>query len=543
MIEKVEDLYRVDGKLNVAIIRQPWFQETQVYNNIMQATHFLGANTPFKVRLWCYTHNIVNQPKCVVCGADATFLPKEGAGYSETCSKPKCKSSHSAHKGIATKVKRYGVKVGPAAIEAARKRAQAGELYEKGRKTMLSRYGVSSPSQLPHYHQKRTKTILSRYGTTRVSEFNDSYANRWVAEMQSVTTTGIVRDVKRRTDDNRQLFDVTYQCNTCGDTSVIHRETFTWRVNNSYDPCPVCSPLGGSLAQKALYEYVASYVGVEQVKFNDKTILPDRLELDVVIPSKRLAFEFDGLFWHSFNRVETSSERKKHLNKTLLCEQIGYQLIHVFEHEWTHKRDIVLSRIRNLVGQSDKVFARKCEIRELSNSEARTFFDQTHIQGHANAKITFGLYYSGNLVAAMSFAPSRYNKNYQYEIVRYSTMLNCTVIGGASKLFKRFIKAYSPTSIISYADRRWSMGGMYKTLGFTLIGQTSPSYYYFKSEDGIKLHNRISFQKHKLAGKLKNYNPSLTESENMFNHGYRRIWDCGTLSFGWTCGNVVAADT
>lgn len=106
-----------------------------------------------------------------------------------------------------------------------------------------------------------------------------------------------------------------------------------------------------------------------------------------------------------------------------------------------------------------------------------------------------------------------------------------SVIGGASKLLVYFEKSFKPSSLISYANRRWSNGNLYRKLGFTYSHATKPSYYYFHTTDVSKVYSRVQFQKHKLKEKLKEFNPELSEKTNMFANGYRRIYDCGQLVF------------
>ena len=129
----------------------------------------------------------------------------------------------------------------------------------------------------------------------------------------------------------------------------------------------------------------------------------------------------------------------------------------------------------------------------------------------------------------MTFGKSRYNKNYTWELLRFCSLKGYNVVGGASKLLSHFRKQYSG-SIISYANRRWSNGDLYRKLGFKMIGKTDPNYFYFK--DGhTELFSRIAFQKHKLKSLLENFNPDLTEEQNMFNNNYRKIYDSGNLVF------------
>ncbi len=125
-----------------------------------------------------------------------------------------------------------------------------------------------------------------------------------------------------------------------------------------------------------------------------------------------------------------------------------------------------------------------------------------------------------------------FNKNNsEYVCTRLCSILNTVVIGGASKLFKRFINDYKPLKIISFADRRYSAGGVYHKLGFSCVYNTSPNYFYCK---GLrKIYSRVKFQKHKLSKILPVFDPLLTEAQNMFNNRYRRLWDAGNYKFVW----------
>ena len=96
-------------------------------------------------------------------------------------------------------------------------------------------------------------------------------------------------------------------------------------------------------------------------------------------------------------------------------------------------------------------------------------------------------------------------------------------------MLKYFKSKYS-NKIISYANRRWSDGNLYRALGFTLLRESNPNYFYFKESDKI-LHNRLEFQKHNLSSKLTNFNPNFSETQNMYLNGYRKIYDCGNYVY------------
>lgn len=293
--------------------------------------------------------------------------------------------------------------------------------------------------------------------------------------------------------------------------------------------CQKCAMLFSNY-EIELGDYIASIIGEKNIVRNDRTIL-NGVELDIYVPSKKIAFEFDGLYWHS----EIKKPNKKyHLQKTIECEKQGIQLIHIFEDEWIYKKDICKSRIKNILGSSTRLYARKCEIVELTNKEANNFFTENHIQGNVAAKIIYGLKYNDEIVSAMSFGNLRKNLGQKstdgsYELLRFSNKQNMTVVGGASKLFNHFVKQVNPCDIISYADRRWSMGNLYEQLNFKFSHESEPNYFYII---GNERKNRFGFRKDLLVSKY-GCDSSDTEHNFCFNKGWYRIYDCGTKVYKW----------
>tara|TARA_R110000851_G_scaffold146476_1_gene286147 strand:+ start:272 stop:1915 length:1644 start_codon:yes stop_codon:yes gene_type:complete len=249
-------------------------------------------------------------------------------------------------------------------------------------------------------------------------------------------------------------------------------------------------------------------------------------ELDIYIPSKKIAIEFDGLYWHS----ELFMTKDYHLNKTQLCEESGIQLIHIFEDEWLYKKEIVKSRLRNILGLTKNViYARKCVIKQVENLESKDFLNDNHLQGSITSTNKLGLYYNNELVSLMLFNNPRLGigqKTDHIELSRFCNKLDTSVIGGASRLLKHFIREYKPKEIISYADKRWSGGALYDTLGFTKHKDNKPNYWYIINK---KRKHRFGFRKSVLS-KL-GFDENLTEREIMYNRGIYRIYDCGTITY------------
>jgi hypothetical protein len=284
--------------------------------------------------------------------------------------------------------------------------------------------------------------------------------------------------------------------------------------------CNKCSNNGVSKEEKELNNWLNSLGIITET--NDKNTL-NGLELDIYIPSHNLAIEYNGLYWHS----EEFIDKNYHINKTELCEKQNIQLIHIFEDEWLFKKDIVKSRLMNILGlTTNKIYGRKTEIREVSSKKSKEFLDANHIQGNVNSKIKLGLYYKDELVSIMTIGKRPMINNYEYELLRFCNKLNTNVIGGADKLLKNFIKTYEPKQIISYADRRWSQGNLYEKLGFNFKNNSIISFSYIINKKRV---NRLNLQKHILV--KQGFDSNKTAKQIMLDRKIYRIYDCGSKSY------------
>ena len=292
--------------------------------------------------------------------------------------------------------------------------------------------------------------------------------------------------------------------------------------------CPYCIK-NISNPEMEITEFIKSFN--LSVETNNRKILTDAKEIDILIPSKNLAIEYDGLHWH--NEIK-KPDKNFHLNKTKECFENGIRLIHIFEDEWVYKQNIVKSRLKSILGfNSDKIYARKCSIKEVDGKTCREFLDMNHLQGGINSSVRYGLYYNNELVSVMTFGKPRKNlgrnsEENEYELLRFCNKLNTTVIGGASKLFNHFVKECNPTSVISYADRRWNTGQVYENMGFEFTHFSQPNYFYVI---GQKRENRFKYRKDVLV--REGFDSNKSEHEIMLERGIYRIYDCGCLCYKW----------
>ena len=396
---------------------------------------------------------------------------------------------------------------------------------EKNHKTKLQNHGDPNYNNREKYH----KTCLERYG---VNSYLGTEEFKNISKQTHLEKYGVENPNQRHFKNICDLNEEFFRNNFIKDNRFLVDEcslyfNFSYSAADDYKEKFNITELNKSSHLKT-QQYIFDSINTENKFFNDRHLIK---ELDIYIPDYNLAIEYDGLMYHSEGYSEypmfKNTEKTYHLEKTELCLNNNIQLFHIFEGE---DLDLWLSMINNKLGLNEKIYARKCIIKELKSQETVEFLNENHLQGFCQAKINVGLFYNNELVSVMTFSKPRFNKNYEYELIRFCSKRNTSVIGGATKLWKYFVTKYNPNSVITYANRRFSNGEIYKTLGFELIGKTEPNYFYFRGRSR-ELFSRVKFQKHKLKELLDVYDENLSEAENMFNNNYRRIYDCGNLKF------------
>lgn len=435
------------------------------------------------------------------------------------------------------------------------------EVKEKIRNTNLKKYGVENPSSSEIVKRNREETVYKKYGVFNVfqnkkilDKIINTNLDRYGVEFprQSFQIKEKIIHSHRITiyNKNKQKFQhlveflfefkdfkgidkqyiYNFRCKKCNTIFKDHLD------GNGHPRCLICFPYsqGFSFKEKEIIDFLKELMPYENIIERSRSIIKG-LELDIYIPSKKIAIEFNGLYWHS--EIGGNKDKNYHLNKTNACQNCGIRLIHIFEDEWVNNREIVENRLKHFLfkNNENKIHARKCEVKEIDRGTSSNFLNKYHLQGEDNSSIKFGAYYNNELVAVMTFGQLRRalgnrSKKNEYEMYRFAT--SKLVVGGSSRLLSHFIKTYNPFKIISYADKRWSNGNLYEKLEFKLISQTQPGYWYFRPGYPIRYH-RFNFRKNVLKSKLEIFDEKLTEWENMKLNGYDRIWDCGNLKYEW----------
>lgn len=272
------------------------------------------------------------------------------------------------------------------------------------------------------------------------------------------------------------------------------------------------------LSKQEIFDFCKQHFEIVQ---QDKKI--DELEFGLFLPEIKLGIEIIKLRQH-----EPTKNLQFYQNKMLKAKEKEIQLISVFEDEWWLKQDIVSSILLSKMGKiKNKTFARKCEIKVVNSKLSKEFYSVNHLQGFINGFHT-GLFNNGELIASITFGKSRFNKSYEYEILRFCGKINTNIVGGLSRLIKHFIKTYHPRSIITYVDARYGTGEGYLNSGFKYKGLTTPGYFY---TDFSRRESRIKYQKYKLKNIFTKFDSKLTEWQNMQLNGFDRVWDAGNYIY------------
>jgi len=293
--------------------------------------------------------------------------------------------------------------------------------------------------------------------------------------------------------------------------------------------CPKCAKQQ-SKGEEEIVEFLQEICNLKIETRNNNIIKP--YELDIYIPEKNIAIEYDGLVWHS---EQFGKDKNYHLNKTELCEKQGIRLIHIFEDEWLEHKNIVKSKLKHILGFDNdlpKVFARKCVVKKIDKKAIKRFLIENHIQGNGFSTVCLGCHYKDELVGVMSFKKER-NDSDKWELTRFASDINKHCVGVAGKLFHYFIANYNPSEVKSFADRRWSANNenLYIKLEFKLDKILKPDYVYINNK--FKTLHKFNFRK-KILNKKYGLPLTMTENEMTNKLGYYKIWNCGLLRYLWT---------
>lgn len=417
---------------------------------------------------------------------------------------------------------------------------------ERAESTMLAKYGAKTTLESQILKTKVENTNKSRYGVSYL--FKDKNYNkkmRYLANTEEAKNKA--KESRKNTMQNKYNRDFYTQAHIPPESLLVLKDKTKLKDLYSTKSAAEIAKLlnvtdvtvGNYLHQHniEIQHRVTSSQETEirslfpNVNFTKNRTVLGGTEIDLYSEEHKIGIEFNGNYWHS----EALKDKYYHRNKSHKASAKDVFIFHIFEYEWSDPRTktAIINMLYNLFNlNSISIYARKCTCKTVSSRDAKEFLNNNHVQGETKAQIRLGLYYKDELVSLMEFTSNSINKKYQYELNRFCSKARTNVVGGASKLFKYFVKMYQPNSIISYSDISKTRGNLYCILGFKHINTTSPQYHW---TNGSTTYTRYQTQRRKLirCGWLINNKDKRTEVEIMHSHGFYRIYDCGKKVWVW----------
>lgn len=360
---------------------------------------------------------------------------------------------------------------------------------EQFKSTMQKKYGVNYTNESLELKQKQQNTMKLRYGN------KSSFSNKLLHSkmMEKAKQTNLERY-------GVPYYVMTEECKSCGKNIISKtNKDFMQKLEDNNIP----------------YE---------------KEFSLQSYSYDIKVDN--ILIEIDPTYTHNStigpyykNKNGSPKNIYYHRDKSSIAKENNYHCIHIFD--WDDKEKII-----NMLKDKQKIYARTCKLKEVSKVDIDNFLDSYHLQNTCKGQIVrLGLYYKDELIQVMTFGKPRYNKNYEWELLRLCTKFEYKVIGGSEKLFKYFIDNFKPESIISYCDLSKFIGSVYEKLGFSLIKISNPSCHW--SKNNLMITNNLLNQRgyDQLFGT--NYGKGTSNKDLMIENGWKEVYDCGQASYVW----------
>ena len=479
------------------LLNNPHLHLGIILNNCL-SDELKKENLTIQEKIYCVANKIDKLNNfCVICGKKTKFF-RISHGYNSYCSRACQNKNPKLRESVSKSVKKsWGKKTDK----------EKSENYEKSKATYLEKYGTENPRQLPEIKDKIR---------------NKLFKNRYEEILKEFSNLNIIRNINYNSIKILEIF-----CDNCLKNYEINLPLLRYRYNKNIENCTICNPPSHYTKLHTDIVEIIKNNNVEYIECDRKIL--DGYEIDIYLPDYKLAIEVNGSYYHS----DAFKIKDYHKNKKDLAESKSIDLIYIWEDYWLHYPEIIKSRLKSRLNLNKNIYARKCEVKEITAKENREFLKRTHLQGFVNGSVKLGLFYDNKLVSVMLFGKLRKplnteHKDNNYELLRFSSELDLNIIGGANKLFNYFIKNYNPKEVVSYASRDWSSGKLYENLGFDFIHKTEPGYYWINNNNR---YHRFNCRKDKLV--KEGYNPNKSETQIMYERGFLRIYDSGNLKYVW----------
>ena len=403
----------------------------------------------------------------------------------------------------------------------------ANEQQEKYKKTCIEKFGVENVFQSEEIKEKIKQTNIEIYGCEFASQNEDIKKKikdtiKEVYGVDSFNSLPEIQEKKKQTSIKTYGYEHPTQSpeiklktrETCINKGLI--KTYDGKLILEWaEEKGISRTHAGALLKNYGSEFFEKY---EKNTTDIELILEGLLIKNNIIYKKGLTIEgtksdflinnvlveVDGLFWHSdFNQLP----KKYHEIKKEHYEKLGYKPLFFRSDEIIYKTEIVESILLNSLNLiTNKIGARKCEIKKVGAGDAQIFFEENHLMSTGRG-ISYGLYHENTLVSAIQL----YNKgNNIYEISRFCNKKLTSIQGGFSKLLSYFEKEYNPKQIFTFIDCRYGFGEYLPSLGFKFTHK----FLSFKWTNGKICYHRMVFP-----------------GNSGYDNKLAKIWDCGQAKF------------
>jgi hypothetical protein len=436
----------------VEIVKEKKFLSENWVNRNYPDFHFFVSNLfveniLWKAKLYLYINDIKEVPVCY-CGK----LTKYDKGiYRKWCS-TKCASSDPLvkEKRKRTNIDRYGYEIP----------LNNPEIKEKVINNWIDKFGVDNPSKSNIIKEKVKKTNFKNLGveypsqlesTKRILSQKMTNNRKWMSKCKIDSISDNLKNKVSSLDicfvkiKETSLYE--FFCNKCELDFTIHKNMLNDRIRNKNTICTNCNKVSNmdSDGERTLYEFIKeNYQGL--IVRNDRSL---GKELDIFLPNINLAIEFNGIYWHS----EIYKGKYYHYEKSKICLENNINLIHIWEDDWLHKKNLVKMNLLNLLNGKKSI-----EIKEFFNNDELVIeiYDNQFLIGYLTCIIINDIFEISDLKTLYI---------YLEDIKRH------------------ILNKYKPKLIVIKHNMDWGFSEIYEDIGFKII---ESNINYFKLINNIR---------------------------------------------------------
>lgn len=246
------------------------------------------------------------------------------------------------------------------------------------------------------------------------------------------------------------------------------------KKGNSIFLCRDCSRSSG---ESEMFHYISSLGLKENAVPNDRSLIYPQ-ELDVYIPEKNIAVEFNGIYWHS---VRAGKSDTYHYEKWLSCRRKGVALISVWEDDWNYRNDAVKSLLKKMIAPESLKLVNESSIKAevVSRDIAHTFHKENNVMRRIDGEIHIGIRDNsvGDLLAVSTWKVVEdciYLQGYCEK--NWTTINNGVAL--CVDLGRKMAQKHGATHMIAISSNSYPCEDDYLSVGFTPFSVIPPSRYY-----------------------------------------------------------------